>query len=124
LALSIAIDKARRQTATRANRDRQLRAEMCLEQVVKVAGIPDEFSARGRASDLAVEKAFATAYQLMDSEEERAAVVQAFMVWQSDERHESRIVRDLSDESVALLKSNHPLFIDGAFTPSDSDGAA
>jgi hypothetical protein len=58
------------------------------------------------------------------SEEERAAVVQAFMVWQSDERHESRIVRDLSDESVALLKSNHPLFIDGAYVPGDSDGAA
>jgi hypothetical protein len=46
------------------------------------------------------------------------------MVWQSDERHESRIVRDLSDESVALLKSNHPLFIDGAYVPGDSDGAA
>src|SRR5688500_10023543 len=124
MALTRSIEAARRQTATRANRERQLRAEMCLEQVVKVAGIPDEFSARGRASDLAVEKAFATAYQLMDSEEERAAVVQAFMVWQSDERHESRIVRDLSDESVALLKSNHPLFIDGTYKPEGSGRSA
>lgn len=120
----MAISRAIASAASRTNRERQYRAEMCLEQVVKAAGIPDEFDKRGRASNLVVEKAFATAYQLVDSEEERDAVVQAFMVWQSDEKHETRIVRDLSDETVDLLKSNHPLFIDGQYCPPGSDSAA
>ena len=124
MALARELTKARRLTATRENRDRQIRAEMCLEQVVKVAGIPEEYDRRDRTGNLAVERAFATAYQLVDSDAEREAVVQAFMVWQTDERHESSTVRELADESVELLKSNHPLFIDGAAVPVGSDGAA
>ena len=124
MALSLAIEKARRQGATADNRDRQRRAEKCLDQVVKAAGIPEQYETRGRAGNLAVEKAFATAYQLVDTDREREAVVQAFMVWQQDERHETTIVRDECDEMVELLKSNHPFFIDGAYVPDESDSAA
>lgn len=123
-ALSIAIEQARRQTATRANRERQRRAELRLEEIVKVAGIADGYARGDRDGNLLIEQTFAKLYQAVDSPMEREAVVQAFMVWQADERHESSMVRALADDSVAFLKRNNPVWIDGAAVPADSDGAA
>lgn len=98
--------------ATRANRTRQERAERRLDEIVKAAGIPDEYDRRDRDGNLAVETAFATCYQLVDSEAERDAVVAAFMVWQRDEQSERGIVRDLSSETVNVLKANNPAWLD------------
>jgi len=113
-----------RQTATRANRARQLRAETRMDEIVKVAGIPDGYERADRSGNLAVESAFARVYQAVDTDEERSAVARVFVAWQSDERTERLIVQDLAADSVEVLKAGNPLFIDGAFTPSGSDGAA
>lgn len=112
------IQSARRQTATLANRLRQRKAEQRLEELVKIAGIPDEYERRGRSSDLAVETAFATCYQLVNTEDERAAVVRAFQLWQRDEKHEKGIVRDLTDESVQFLKDGNDLFLNDGCGPT------
>lgn len=137
MTLTTRIEQARRgtrPTATRANRDRQRRAELRLEEIVKTAGIPDAYERVGRSGDLAVETAFATAYQLVNTERERDAVLRAFMVWEDDERGERAAVRALTGDVVADLKLHNRAWIDGtpipdewlngAAVPANSDGAA
>lgn len=119
MALTQAIEQARRQTATAANRGRQHRAELRLEEIIKVAGIADQYEATDRVGDLRIETAFARIYQSTADEHVRELVTAAFMAWQDDERTEERVVRGQVDESVALLKVNNPAFINGAFTPDD-----
>lgn len=124
MALNRAITTARRQTATTANRQRQQRAELRLEEIVKVAGIADEYEAADRRGDLAIESAFAAIYQNAHSEELRELVVRAFMAWQSDEAAEEAAVRGGVDGAVTMLKRHNPTFIEGVFTPAGSDVVA
>jgi hypothetical protein len=106
------------------NRKRQIRAELRLEEIIKVAGIVDTYEAVDRHGDLAVETAFARCYQLVDSDEEKAAIADAFVVWQRSERAEDLAVRGETDEAVSLLKRHNPVFVEGQYVPSGSDGAA
>lgn len=110
--------------ANRANRATQHRAERRLDEIVKVAGIADDYQTVDRAGDLAIEKHFAALYQLVDTQEEREAVAAAFATWQACERREEYALRGSVDDSVTLLKSNNPFWINGSATPDDSDGAA
>lgn len=124
MTLSAEIDKVRRNRASRANRERQQRAEKRMDEIVKVAGVADDYAAADRAGDLAIARHFTELYRLVDTDAERHAVARAFAVWTAAERREDLAVRDSVGESVELLKSHNPLFIDGSFVPSDSDGAA
>ena len=124
MALAKAIQDARRQTATRSNRLRQHLAELRLEEIVKVAGIADDYEKADRAGDLRIETAFARIYQTVTDEKVRQLVVDAYVAWQADEREEERLVRGGVDTSVAMLKRHNPAFIEGAFVPDGSDLSA
>lgn len=113
MVLTVAIEKARRQTATRENREAQARAELRLEELLKVDGIADEYAEVDRRGDLAIETQFAKLYQLVDTEHEREAVVAAFMVWQADEAEEERIVRGSVEEAGSVMRRNNGVWLEG-----------
>lgn len=124
MALTHAIEQARRQTATRANRHRQHLAELRLEEIVKVSGIADTYEQIDRQGDLRIETAFARIYQMADSKQLREAVLDAFVAWQDDEKQEEAIVRGQTDGAVAMMKRHNPAFIEGVWVPDGSDGVA
>lgn len=111
-------------TRMRLARINQHRAERRLDEIVKVAGIADDYGRVDRAGDIQVEVAFARCYQLVDTDEERAAIADAFAVWQRTEKAEDLAVTGSVDEAVDLLKTNNPIWLNGAAVPGDSDGAA
>lgn len=110
MALHRAIE-ARRQTATRANRDRQDLAERRTDEIASVAEIESDYAKVDRAGDLAIEAHFATLYQLVDSEEEKRAVAAAYAVWCRSERAEDAAVGGSVTEAVELLRNNNPLWL-------------
>ena len=116
-ALSIAIEKARR-GATTAARQRQDDAEARLEELIKIGGIPEEYDRLDRPGNLAVETAFARCYQLVDSDDEREAVVKAFVTWQSDERHERKVVRDVTADALDFVKGQNDRWLTDGCGPS------
>lgn len=120
MALSAAIQRG----ATQLARQRQLRAELRLDEIVKTAGIADEYERTDRRGDLEIERHFATLYHLVDTEAEKEAVAAAFAAWMRSEAAEDTVVRGAVDGSVSFLKQNNPVWIDGAAVPSGSDGAA
>lgn len=124
MALTRSIEEARRQTATRANREAQNRAELRLTEIVKTAGIADEYETVDRDGDLKIEGEFATLYQSVDSEAERQAVVRAFVIWQKCEQAEDGAVRQSVGSTVQVLKTNNPVWLNGAAVPVGSDGVA
>ena len=124
MALSNALIQARRQTATAENRARQHRAELRLEEIVKVSGIADSYMDIDREGDLNIETQFARLYQSATDDLMRSLIVQTFVAWQRDEAAEEAIVRGEVGESVQMLKTHNPTFIDGAAVPAGSDVAA
>lgn len=123
-ALSIAIAEAQKKRATRENRELQLRAELRLEELIKVGGIADHYERVNRRGNLEVETAFARVLHLVDTEAEKRAVVAAYMAWEKDERLEQRTVRGETDNALVAMKGNNPIWLDGAAVPTGSDGAA
>ena len=123
MALNQAIEQARRQTATRANRQRQQRAEVRMDEIVSVAAIAPAYEQADRAGDLTIQDHFQSLYHLVDSEEEREAVARAFAVWQKCEQAEERALRGSVDESVDLLRTNNDFWL-GAYVPENDGGAA
>jgi hypothetical protein len=125
MALSVAIDKARRQTATRQNRDAHDRAALRLEEVFKVAGIADELDRLDRPRSIVTETAFAVAYQCVDAEDEREAVLDAFMKYQAEERAERRDRHAEVNAASGQMVRNNPVWIEGHRVPSEwINGAA
>ena len=124
MALNQAIEQARRQTATRANRQRQQRAEVRMDEIVSVAAIAGDYEQADRDGDLTIQDHFQSLYHLVDSEEEREAVARAFAVWQKCEQAEERALRGSVDESVDLLRTNNDFWLNGALTPDGDGGAA
>ena len=124
MALSREIDKVRRQTATRAHRDRQIRAEVRLDEIVKVAGIADEYEQIDRRGDLDIETHFGRLWNAADTEQMRDLIARTFAAWQKDEQAEERVVRASVGESVDTLKANNGFWIEGAAVPGGSEPAA
>jgi hypothetical protein len=120
MVLSTAIHAA----AGRINRERQTRAELRLEELLKVEGIADEYEAIDRQGDLQMERRFATLYALVDSEAEKEAVAAAFATWMRTERDEEAVLRGSVGGAMTFLKDNNHVWIDGAAVPADCDGAA
>ena len=124
MALSRAISAARRQTATRENRERQHRAECRLDEIVKTAGIADDYMDIDRRGDLDIETHFGRMWNAATTEEMRTLIARTFAAWQRDERAEEDAVRESVGGAVSLLKANNDLFIHGAYVPAESEGAA
>lgn len=118
-ALSIAIADAQK----RKRSDRQRRAETRLDEIVKVAGIADDYNEIDRAGDLDLETHFGKLWQAAETEEMRTLVARTFAAWQRDEQAEERIVHQSVGGSVQLLKQNNDFWL-GAAVPKNSGGAA
>ena len=124
MALARAIDSARHQNARRSNRDRQIRAEVRLDEIVKVAGIADEYDEVDRRGDLDIETHFGRLWQAAETELMRDLIARTFAAWMRDEAEEERIVRAGVDGAVDTLKVNNGFWIEGAAVPSGSEPAA
>ncbi len=124
MALSIAIHKARRDTATRSNRARQRAAETRLDEIVKVAGIADDYLEIDRAGDLNIETHFGRLWQAAESDQMRTLIARTFAAYQRDEQAEERVVHEAVGDAVHLLKVNNDYWLDGSAVPAGSDGAA
>jgi hypothetical protein len=134
MALAVALEKARRQTATRANREAHDRAALRLEEVFKVQGVADELDRLDRPRNISVETAFAVAYQTVDDDDEREAVLDAYMQWDADEKAERKDRHEAINSATAMLIRDNPVWIEGERIPSEwlngakvpggSDGAA
>lgn len=97
--------------ASAANRQRQRLAEIRVGEIVKVAGIADEYEAIDRAGDQAMESWFALAYQTATDEEMRKLIARGYVIWQRTEQAEERHVRGDIDQSVEHLKANNPTWL-------------
>ena len=106
-ALSIAIANAQK----RKRSDRQRRAELRLDEIVKVAGIADDYNEIDRAGDLTLETHFGKLWQAAETEEMRTLVARTFAAWTRDEQAEERVVRESVDCSVTLLKTNNDFWL-------------
>lgn len=124
MTLSDAIANRKGQRATTANRIRQERAELRIDEIVSVSSIDGDYRAVDCIGDLLIQRQFQSLYALVDTEQEKAAVAAAFAVWVRTERAEEQTVTGSVAESVELLKANNRVWIDGAAVPPDSDGAA
>lgn len=109
LASTIADRQAKRSTTS--NRRRQHLAEVRLSEIVKVAGIADEYQQIDRAGDLQMESWFALAYQSMPTDELRGLIARGFVTWQRTEQAEETHVRGDVDASVDLLKGNNNVWL-------------
>ena len=111
MTLSEAIAQRQGSRASRINRARQRLAEIRLSEIVKVAGIADEYEAIDRAGDLAMETWFALAYQQATDDAMRSLIARGFVIWQRTEQAEERHVRGDVDASVDLLRENNPVWL-------------
>jgi hypothetical protein len=118
-ALSIAIADAQK----RKRSDRQRRAETRLDEIVKVAGIADDYAKVDAAGDEDLKTHFGRMWNAAETEEMRTLVARTFAAWTRDEEAEERIVHQSVGGSVQLLKENNDFWL-GASVPAGSDGAA
>jgi hypothetical protein len=117
VALSIAIEKARRTGASQENREAHKRAALRLEEVFKQSGMADELDRLDRPRNLKVESAFAVAFQAVDREAERDAVVTAFLSWQEDEKGERKDRHAAVNDLSAQMIRNNPVWIENEPVP-------
>lgn len=107
MALSAAIQRG----ATALARQNQLRAELRLEELIKVEGIADDYATVDRRGDLEMERHFGILYHAAPSERFRELVVAAFMAWDRTERNEENVVTTSVDEAGALMRENNDVFL-------------
>lgn len=124
MALSRSIDEARRQRASRENREAQNRAELRLSEIVKTAGIADDYMKLDRSGDLDIETHFGRLFHAAPNEEMRTLVIRAFTAWQRDEAAEEQAVMGSVGGAVQFLKTNNDVWLNGAAVPVGSDGVA
>lgn len=124
MALTRSIEEARRNRATRENREAQNRAELRLSEIVKTAGIADQYATVDRDGDLNIETHFARLFQESPTEHFRDLVTRAFMAWQRDEKAEEEKVYGAVGGTVQFLKDNNDVWLNGASVPVGSDGVA
>ena len=124
MTLTRTIDEARRHRATRENREAQHRAELRLTEIVKTAGIADDYMTIDRRGDLEMETHFARMFHASPNEEMRVLVTRAFAAWQKDERAEEEAVYRSTGSVVQLLKDNNDVWLNGSAVPVGSDGVA
>lgn len=113
-----------RQTTNREDREAQRRAELRLEELIKVDGIADEYERVDRMGDLNIERHFALIYSMAHSDRMRELIAQTYAMWMADEKAEERAVRSKVEDAGTFMRLNNSVWIDGAAVPSGSDGAA
>lgn len=114
----------------RFNRMRQTRAEARMDEQMLVAEARDQvdgFIAHDAVSDTTFESAIRRLYAMLDTEEQRQQAAKVYAVWKQAEIQDDVILADHAqhiDRTRVVLFQNTPMFVDGAFTPAESDGAA
>jgi len=113
------IVEARRLGATKEKRESFNRAQLRMDEMAKAIGIPERFERNDSKRNVAVETAFVTAYQLVDSQDEKDAVLAAYMLWESDEKGERSDIREGVQVLNADMARNNDVWIDNKPVPEE-----
>lgn len=100
-----------RQTASRANRLRQQRAERRMDEIVVVAEVHAKYEKADRDGDLRVESLIQKVHDLADDEEEREAAAQLLAAWWASERQEGIAVEGAVRDAVDHLRRNNGFWL-------------
>jgi hypothetical protein len=121
---------ARLNNSRRFTRLRQSRAEARMDEQLLVAEAReqvDDFIAHDSVSDTTFEAAIRRLYATLDSEEQKQLAASVYAVWKAAEIQDDVILGDHAqhiDRTRVLMFQNTPMFVDGAYAPDGSDGAA
>ena len=127
MALTQAIEQAR---ASRPNRLRQVRAEVRLDEQIRIEQAGDLIAGYIDADSVGDQRFVAIARELhetLTTQEQRDALYRLVAEWTRDEEHEERTLSRMGDHNQ-LMHAKHrqatPLFVDGSWIPGGSDGVA
>lgn len=95
-----------RQTASRANRLRQQRAERRMDEIVVVAEVHAKYEKADRDGDLRVESLIQKVHDLADDKEERKAAAQLLAAWWRSEKDEGAV-----RQAVVVLRDNNGFWL-------------
>lgn len=97
--------------STRATR-RAIEAEgKRFDEIGATTDIGTTYAAVDRAGDLEMEDQFKRLFVVADDDEERSAVVAAYMAWDRTERREGVAVESSVEDAVALLRTNNDFWL-------------
>ena len=111
----------RRQTLAEKRMDEQLLLEVARAQLV------DEWSAADAMGDERFMRLARAHYATLTTDEQRDGMAALFAEWSRDESCEERVIRNAQQtnlQTIVTFKQNTPAFVDGAFVPVGSEGAA
>lgn len=127
MALTQAIEQAR---ASRPNRLRQVRAEVRMDEQIRIEHAGDLIAGYVEADKVADEKFVAIARELhtvLTDQEQRDILYRLVAEWNRDEDAEDRWHGRMSDHNQVMAAKHRqatPLFVDGSWIPGGSDGVA
>ena len=130
MALTQALQEARRQTATRDHRARQTRAELRLEEQIAVSttgDLIDGFRRVDSINDARFYRACRNHMATLTTDEQRDSFAKVYAAWMRDEVLEERSIDATdanNDEALLLLRQNTPTFVEGSYVPSGSGDVA
>lgn len=111
MTLSEAISQRQAARAVKANRSKSQAAAVRVDEIAAVSEVGTDYTKVDRAGDVAIEGHFQNLYQLVDSKEEKDAVLRAYLVWVKAERNEDAAVSGAVTEAVETLKANNPFWL-------------
>lgn len=117
--------------ASRHNRRRQTLAEMRIDEQLLLevarAQLTEEWSAIDALGDDRFQRLARSHYATLTTDEQRDTMTALFAEWSRDECLEERVLtsaRTTNLQTIVTFKQNTPAFVDGAFVPGGSEGAA
>jgi hypothetical protein len=117
--------------AGRINRRRQTLSELRIDEQLLLevarAQLNDEWTAADEMGDDRFVRFARAHYATLTTDEQRDSMAKVFAEWSRDEVIEDRLIanaRQTNLQTIVTFKRNTPAFVDGAFVPGGSDGAA
>lgn len=126
MALSRAIAKASRQNRRRQTLAERRMDEQLLLEVAR-AQLTEEWSAADALGDERFMRFAREHYATLTTDEQRDSMTKVFAEWSRDEAMEERVLtnaRTTNLRTIAVFRDNTPAFVDGAWVPDGSGGAA
>ena len=127
MAISFAIEKARREGANSDNRRRQFLTELRLDEQALVAeclDCVDEYRVHDNEADILFIRSIKDLYLTLTDDIARRKAERVYTVWKTAEDKDNQIIGRLDDKldhvRVTMRANNDELLVNGAFTPAAS----
>ena len=126
MAISFAIEKARREGANSDNRRRQFLNELRLDEQAMVAeclDCVDEYRTHDRDTDIAFVRSIRDLYVTLTDDIARRKCERVYTVWKTTEDGDDQIISRLDDKldtTRVMMRANNDQLVNGAFTPAAS----